>query len=330
MKTVYVLGAGCSCEDGTPLVNDFFIRIEEFLKTELKDHKKIKNFRKVVKLKKASFDGFNIEEFFSIIDFFISMGIELHPYHIKSIRADLIYLIARTIKHSLKEKTKSLYYEHFYSKLISGDDVIISLNWDLLLDNARDGVNYGATFMRYDLNSKKADVVPRDGMIPILKLHGSLNFLDCTNRSCEARFFSYKSKALQILDKDEKCPTCRKGNLKIILVPPTTFKNLDIFKPLKEVWYSTFEKLRECDRIRFVGYSLPTADVDFKHLLKASMNYRKTTPVIEVYNYKNKNKAREEFEDHYNRMFDEITNLEKPIEFHYTKFSKLVDYLQKG
>ena len=103
----------------------------------------------------------------------------------------------------------------------------------------------------------------------------------------------------------------------------------DNFKKLKEIWGAAFNKLVNCDRIRFVGYSLPTADVDFRHLLKAALNYRKSLPIIEVYDYKRKNRERVDFENHYNRAFDEITNLEKPIIFHYTKFSEIVNYIHQ-
>lgn len=330
MKNVYILGAGCSCEDGTPLVNDFFPRIEELLKTELKDHQEITNFKQIVELKKKLFNDFNIEEFFSIIDFYISMAIDFQPYNLKSIREGLIYLISRTIKHSLADVTKSSNYKEFYTKLITGDDIIISLNWDLLLDNIRDGVNYGVGFLRYDIedrNHNRILVADVNEKIKILKLHGSLNFLGCTK--CPARFFSYKSKALVVVDEKRKCPNCKEGDLRILLIPPTTFKNLNNFEQLKEIWGEAFNKLVYCDKIRFVGYSLPIADVDFKYLLKAALNYRENPPIIEVYDYKKKNKDRKEFENHYNQIFDEITNLEKPIRFHYTKFSKIVNYLQQ-
>ncbi len=331
MKTVYILGAGCSCEDGSPLVNDFFLRIEELLKTELKDHPKIANFRKILELKKRLFNEFNIEEFFSLIDFYISMNSDFKPdYNLKSIRKELIYLISRTIKHSLANVTKSSNYNEFYTKLITGDDIIISLNWDLLLDNIRDGINYGVSFLKYDIDNQfhnRVFVANADEKIKILKLHGSLNFLGCTK--CLARFCSYKLKALTVVDEKRKCPNCQKGDLRILLIPPTTFKNLNNFKKLKEIWTEAFNKLVHCDKIRFVGYSFPTADVEFKYLLKAALNYRENPPLIEVYDYKEKNKDRNEFENHYNQIFDEITNLEKPIRFHYTKFSKIVNYLQQ-
>ena len=172
MKTVYILGAGCSSEDGIPLVNNFFPKIVELLETELKNDREIENFKNIIEFKNALFSDFNIEEFFSIIDFYISIGVNFKPkYDIKLIRYELIKLIAKTIKHSLKEdKTKSLNYRKF--------------------SNA---------------------------------------------------------------------------------------------KPL----------------------------------------------LIEVYYYKNKDKFRKEFENHYNQIFDEIANLEKPIIFHYTKFSKLIDYFKQ-
>ena len=41
----------------------------------LKDHPEIANFRQMLELKKRLFNDFNIEEFFSMVDFYISMDI---------------------------------------------------------------------------------------------------------------------------------------------------------------------------------------------------------------------------------------------------------------
>src|SRR3989338_6234361 len=143
MKTIYVLGAGCSCEDNAPLVKDFFPKLERIVDTVLKNHQDIANFKKIIEFKHSLFNEFNIEEFFSIIDFYISMGIKFRQYDLNSIRSKLIYLIASTIRYSLANKTESTNYKEFYSKILTGDDTIISLNWDLLLDNVREGMNYG-------------------------------------------------------------------------------------------------------------------------------------------------------------------------------------------
>ena len=333
VNTVYILGAGCSCEEGAPLVCNFFSKMEELLKTELSNHPNIENLKKILALRNSSFKEYNIEEFFSLIDFLISIDIgtgdsETGPHDLKSMRKDLVFLIAKTIKYSLNDATKPKNYKEFYTKCVTGDDVIISLNWELLLDNCRNGINYGVSFQKYDLDSGDIEDSINSEKIPVLKLHGSLNFLDCDNPKCKARFYSYRAKALEVFDEKKKCPDCKKGNLRIILVPPTTFKNLGNFEQLQDTWHRAFESLKYCDKIRFVGYSLPTADVDFKHLLKAALNSRKSQPIIEVFNYKKNNEERIEFEKHYNRAFDEITDSEKPIKFHYTKFSEFVPYIQ--
>ena len=90
MKTAYILGAGCSSEDGVPLVNNFFPKIVELLETELKNDREIEKFKKIIKFKNALFSDFNIEEFFSIIDFYISIDVNFKPeYDIKLIKDGL-------------------------------------------------------------------------------------------------------------------------------------------------------------------------------------------------------------------------------------------------
>lgn len=327
MKTVYILGAGCSCEDRVPLVDAFFQKMEETINDELKHHPDIKYFNQILSFKKKLFNHFNIEDFFSMIDFYISLGVKFPSYNLNLMRTRLIYLIARTIRRCLTNNYGSPNYKRFYTNSVIEGDAIISFNWDLLLDSIRSGVNYGVSFMRYDLTSGEFNDSRMDEKIKILKLHGSLNFIGCTR--CKARFHTYQLKAMSILEEKRKCPICSKGDLRILLIPPTTYKNLKNYKKLQEIWSEAFNKLSYCDRIRFVGYSFPLADVEFKHLLKAALNYGNKIPEIEVYDYRTKNSDKNEFENHYNQIFREIITLEKPIIFHYTKFSGLVDYLQQ-
>ena len=74
---------------------------------------------------------------------------------------------------------------------------------------------------------------------------------------------------------------------------------------------------------------MPDADIHFQTLLKAALRFKNRSPQIEVFDYKKKHKDRVEFEDHYQRIFDKITETNKPIKFHYVEFSKLKNYFDK-
>ncbi len=50
----------------------------------------------------------------------------------------------------------------------------------------------------------------------------------------------------------------------------------------QEIWHAAFERLRESDRWLFIGYSMPTADFEFKQILKSAEMARRRAPQIQV------------------------------------------------
>ncbi len=126
----------------------------------------------------------------------------------------------------------------------------------------------------------------------LLKLHGSLNWLQC--RTClrlelgasEARL--YLKAVARLVGPDLKtsftpdgcpCPTCG-TKLRPLLIAPTHLK--DYRNPhLAQVWYEAERVLRDASQVIFVGYSLPDDDVEVVYLLKRSLA-RPNPPKITV------------------------------------------------
>ncbi len=168
---------------------------------------------------------------------------------------------------------------------------IICLNWDILLDNAlhdallREHSESGhfdpfgvVDYCCYVSSLDAADKRIRSGLwslgcrgynVKLLKLHGSMNWLQCPN--CQQLFVGFGEK-LGILDRIgvEACRHCKKyGHTNFLqgsLVMPTFLKDLSNFQ-IKLVWQNAGVELMEARKLVFIGYSLPHADFEFRQLL---------------------------------------------------------------
>jgi hypothetical protein len=185
---------------------------------------------------------------------------------------------------------------------------IISLNWDILLDNALHSAlhdHYPTIVGDYDpfgvvdyccyISSLDAgDMRIRSGLwslgcrgfnVKLLKLHGSMNWLQCPN--CQRLFVQFGLKE-DILERvgNNCCRHCRKSGYENLLagslVMPTFLKDLSNFQ-VKLVWQNAGVELMEADRLVFIGYSLPQADFEFRQLLSRMIH---RDAVIEVVLYK--------------------------------------------
>ncbi len=167
---------------------------------------------------------------------------------------------------------------------------VISFNWDILLDNAlhealRDDCSkcgdydaFGVVDYCCYISSIEHDKRIRTGLwslgcrgfnVKLLKLHGSMNWLQCPN--CQRLFVGFGSK-LDILARigKDNCRHCEKhgheNRLQGSLVMPTFLKDLSNFQ-LKLIWQNASVELMEATKLAFIGYSLPHADFEFRQLL---------------------------------------------------------------
>ena len=108
---------------------------------------------------------------------------------------------------------------------------IITLNYDMVLENFADFVQENYETNRAVGFGKQIAGVPEDGRPALAKLHGSVD-----------------SGAI---------------------VPPTWAKGTH--RKIAPVWKKAFELIERSNQIRFIGYSLPANDAYIKYLLKASI-----------------------------------------------------------
>lgn len=263
---------------------------------------KVFEFKKKVAQAREKFeiDLDNIEELFGLVE----MSRRLYP-DMADTRDATVYLIAKTLQLAIEHnpprqwisltphrnyKTVALpwhssvprdpqrggdyfhcdMYQHF-AHLLAGtyDDpkkarfrsnAVITFNYDVVLDSAL----------------KKAGIPPAYGLsddanekgVPLLKLHGSANWVVCTYPACSKPqvcldpVTTYSQESFRSM----ACKHCGKTNLRLLIVPPSWDKSeyQDIMKP---VWDRAVKELQTATRICIIGYSMPASDSFFRYLL---------------------------------------------------------------
>ncbi|MBK9636718.1 MAG: hypothetical protein IPO63_02475 [Bacteroidetes bacterium] len=184
---------------------------------------------------------------------------------------------------------------------------VITTNWDIILDNKifnvinEDEIPKGHKFSGvldyccYISSLTEKDEKIKPGLyalgkgrynVKLLKLHGSLNWLQCPKCSrlfvklyqdfnggyvIAKKYCRHCNKNFPDVNKDTNC-------LYTNLITPTFLKNLNNVQN-KLVWQNAAIELSEASKIIFLGYSLPHADFEFKQLLSRMI---RTNADIEV------------------------------------------------
>lgn len=308
-KTVYVLGAGFSKEASAPaqeeLVKQIFdidrVNPEEF------ENGSVKKFRSfltnILLIPQRLHDSVPLEDIFTPLDRCIADNVSFRNLSVKeTLKArDLIYyLIGKTLECTLRCSQKD-YIDHFAKyitdksstrrghRYASLDPVsVISTNWDTLLDDSIKSqistyypndavVDYCCHFSSFGSNDQSVmpglEMLGLGGFsVKLLKLHGSLNWLQCPK--CLRLYVDFHNRiAIGQYVTPVNCRYCDtqfgvQSSHKLIsnLIMPTFLKNFSN-PQYKLVWQAAGIELSEASRIVFIGYSLPQADFEMRQLL---------------------------------------------------------------
>ncbi len=248
----------------------------------------------------------SLEDIFTLLDkaiilkdFFIDYSLN----ELIDIQKKLNNCIVYTLHYKIKEYNSFPLYEelanYFVSKRLSykqKDDnfSIITLNWDTLLDkhlflasqnynikNNKRKILPDYCYYNYDMNNLlPSTLIKAKGYynIKIMKLHGSINWLLCSN--CGRLFTDYMNNiSLYGMDEDSsrgnfKCNFCndlnRKNSSMYVIITPTFIKSLNNIH-LKSIWHNAYLDLSNASEIVFIGYSFPEADFELRYLLKKAI-----------------------------------------------------------
>ena len=272
-KTVYVLGAGFSKDAGCPTVSEFISKttISRLKKTLNQAEKKKLDFLQSYwnyRIEEGYCES-NIESIFNHVSaakyLFMESMTESNTsnYDAENIYEDLQWYILKTLKESTKKKIPKEYYK-FVKEIFQPKDVIISFNYDLILEKAftdsKISIDYGIS------KPEKNDRL-------ILKLHGSANWIYC--KDCNYSYPTEDHSGLNALLGDINCHNCNKKHLQPILIPPTLYKDYqdqELGGMIQGLWSRANEELYTADRIVFIGFSMSQTDTYAQELFKLSSN----------------------------------------------------------
>lgn len=313
MKTVYVLGAGATAGyqgsyigETSPVSKNFFIKAARVMD--------------IHEIKGRHFD--NDEQTYSHLFNFIERlwGISREQIGQTDIDIDmeevftLLYIERQENPHSLELKEAwreymllmaitfdKILYGHpcpHHQKIVNSlapGDVVISFNYELLMDNAllaskrwfpQDGYGVPCSL----LSSRRHFLPDRPpSEIYLLKLHGSFNWLYCPN--CKQLFTELENMDNRLIFKYSyankiNCPhrSCRQL-LQPIIIPPTMMKNYRTMPFTHQLWRRARQALGNADHIVIIGYSFPAADFRTKWLFRKAMEQSKKSKKVTVVNH---------------------------------------------
>lgn len=296
MKSVFIFGAGASRSAGGPLMSDFFDKAERLLR-----HKKVPDakaeFENVLNAiselqpmhAKSYFDLDNLEMVFGAIE----MGQLIHkfagrtPDEIAALRVSIVTLIVKTLEQSIlfparqgQVRAPQAYMDfsemlkQLEKKTHTRDYSFITFNYDVALDYALFCNNISTDYYL------AGDTAPTSIAVPLLKLHGSINWGRCPKcdeivpydvGTVSFNLFRQDRDAQVIFDLGSKittqihklCSTQLSGPP--VIVPPTWDKTTHHAK-LVNVWRRAAKELEIAENIFVIGYSLPDSDLFFRYL----------------------------------------------------------------
>ncbi|SMG13000.1 SIR2 family protein [Sphingobacterium psychroaquaticum] len=272
---------------------------------------------------------YTLEDVYTPIDKCISENASFRGHTIKylqELRDNLNRLITLAIRESIDKSSNSKKpiddFANFIVNTSRGrlenekeDKIsIITTNWDIMLDNKiyellfseakkakKDFIGvvdyccYLSSLDEHD-NSVKPGLyaLGKGGYnVKILKLHGSLNWMQCPK--CQRLYvkfyrrfnggYVFNKKYCRHCERNFKQNKDISNKLEMNLIMPTFLKNLNNIQN-KLIWQNAGIELSEADKIVFIGYSLPQADFEFKQLLSRMI---KNEAKIEVYLIENDN-----------------------------------------
>lgn len=300
-ETVFILGAGASKEAGAPVMSEFLDKADEIRRTsdlgiEAEDFERV--FRAISALQavhsKSELDLENLESVFAALEMGRLTG-KLPGFEknqIEQVLSSFRKLITRTLDTTIAYPIKDNSIcptEHYLAlaylialmrRMKNNNASVITFNYDVALDFA---LNYASSPPDYCL-----DGTAEPNSVPLLKLHGSLNWARCqrckgivpwTLKSyfkdvpIDVIVHSSKVKGLShaCLDFTTRLPGaglkhCGMDFFSDPVIVPPTWNKTEYNAGLQGVWARAALELSSAENIFVLGYSLNETDLFFRYL----------------------------------------------------------------
>lgn len=301
MDTVYILGAGFSAAGGLPTQAEFSRQL--LMSADNDDasasgicSQVISEFYQYCFGWRGNMDSTpTLEDVFTMIDLSAgsghNLGIKYTPKKLRALRRILIFSIFNVLdKYQVASQSAEI--QRFVQEVCDEQAGFVVMNWDIVLESAFKYTNRRR--FHYCIPAKSwgdgATVDVQQDAWEIAKIHGSSNWLYCDN--CHGLFYDpYQKITLAegsglttsdfrqfrreftgshlnglFPDKTSKCPACASA------VGPhiATFSFKKSFRThaFLSSWQAAERLLVSASNWVFIGYSIPDADYEFRHLLK--------------------------------------------------------------
>lgn len=305
-RTVFITGAGTSCLAGAPLTSQFLRAIRD-LYANLPDPSYKHDFEVVLKgyqllqpvyaKLRMNYEK-NIEDLFATFEMARILETDIFGgLNALELTSSMKRVICATIEHNMLYAlittqtssegtfirfTPQYYYlefvhilnDLFISGRVDSSIAILTFNYDL-------GLDYALSFTRapfgYNLSTDQAK-----GDIPLLKLHGSLNWATC--QVCKKVVAYPLDEFVKAHPPDEGDPGpmlvsrhltdlqhCGKPVAPEPFIVPPTWNKTEYHRTIADVWRAAVKELATATNIFICGYSIPSTDQFFRHLLALSL-----------------------------------------------------------
>ncbi|HZR63574.1 MAG TPA: hypothetical protein VFA85_00405 [Terriglobales bacterium] len=270
------------------------------------------------------------------------LGKSFAPADLRSVRRALLARIIRMLdqKYRVGRSKKGPDWwrlDDFFSRISDKKFGFVSMNWDTVIERKLEliredlVVDYGCDALPAAIpdppnfddfrSSKKFIKKLKEGQVialatrtrhghsfergvPVIKIHGSANWLYCDN--CRRLFWFHPDQCNRIADqlikeddlrritryttkatasiledvrrRPEVYCTCANNVPLGTRIATFSYRKALEFPMFQKSWFAAEELLRSAKRWIFIGYSLPPADFEFKYLLKRTQLSMPTTP----------------------------------------------------
>ncbi len=258
-----------------------------------------------------------LEDIFTLVDLSANTGHHLGTKHsaadLRVVRRAIIVRMIRMLSQAYKRGQKASgkswkQLEQLFTNFDAKSTAVLSMNWDTVFERgvvraqSIKSVDYGCHARAYSFKAGKLFKRSLKGTnLHILKPHGSVNWLYCD--ACRETLWVPPSETEHVArtlfrDSDWRvvlrgskvktptvltpaCPHCGAQSLGTRFATFSYRKALD-FPMHAASWRAAEECLKSTVDWVFIGYSMPAADFEFKHLLKRVQLTESTRPNITV------------------------------------------------
>ena len=307
MKKLYVLGAGASIGHSKgvfPTIYDFFNKAKELnyisksVKTIKPQFKQLQEyilslFNKNIMHKRSKID---LEELLTYLEIDIDRTNDPLLFGLRKCIFDLIkYVVGRLSAKIAYDKNNEY---NLLADQLREDSTIITYNWDILLDNilGRESILLRRknetryiqySHMIYRLSAISESTIKHMGIEEpyseydaskgyYLKLHGSIDWVYCNNKSCRAY-----AKTYPVIDYNATyfCAECHEQMVNLI-IPPVLNKRYNQYPFIRKLWNTAVKELEFAEELIIWGYRLPPTDFYSNWLLRQASNRLKKVSLI--------------------------------------------------